>query len=225
MNRIVFDEKGFLILNNKPLPCIEQNIKIDDALKITSKELEDKSGEIQIIDGYGDRKISISCLIITNFNKKDFDINNWHRDFSKDDGAFEEALKRLETLEKIEDDLTDVHSTIHSLHQLFMKDYFFEIENELINSIDITKVVFTTLSTSLRGGENRATVELEFIEYDSLRIKTKEQQLKKEAVDNGLTTEKEAEKLTRAELEKMILQNEWRRGYIEAGGMSVKTGG
>jgi len=220
---IIFEKNGTLIFEDYVYPIIIQDIKINNKLKITEEKLEESSGSYKVVDGYEDREVSISCLIFTTYNYKELGegnsgiLNNEYRDFSKDDGSFEEAIKRLEQLEKVEETIEDVYDAIKKIDTIFKKGYVYDIENDFLNSIEIKKLVFTDFEMSLKAGEHKSDIELKFIETDSIR--DKQEEMVGKAKKMGIP-ENKARAMTKAELEKIILNNEYRKGFVAGGGTS-----
>ncbi|HOV15703.1 MAG TPA: hypothetical protein PK771_15550 [Spirochaetota bacterium] len=206
MSKITFDEKGVMVLDGKALPCIIQGIDTKDALKLktTQSQDEDESNS-NVISGYCDRTISITCVItpglfIKNENESlDEDIINYAKAKRGVNSALYKLLKaniEAKNQSRIIKDISisDIVETISKLHKLFRKEYFFEIDNEYINSLDIEKVIFKDISSKIEAGVVEAEVTFNFQEYDSVKTKTSEQ-IKKNSLDTGKNKESEKKKL------------------------------
>jgi len=210
---IIFEETGILIFEDKAYPnIIIQDIKINNKLKITEQTLEEGSSSYKIVDGYEDREVNLSCLIITNYNNQCVE---WSVE-SGESGDIPNSTLHSSHSKLEQSSIDDVYTAIKKIDTIFKKGYVYDVENDFLNSIEIKKLVFTDFEINLKAGEHKATIELKFIESDSIREKM---EVMVEQAKNMGVPEDKAKALTKAELEKIILKNKSTEGELD--GMSV----
>ncbi len=148
-----FDKNGMLRIGEKFLPCVLQDIKVDDHVKMEENNVIKENGSDIMFGGYDDRKISLSFLVMNSF------------DVTSEIGYRTSLFDNKQN---------DIYRIIKTIQGKFNDGIVFNIKNDLINSFGISSVFLVSYSTSIKTGANKATISMDFLEKTSSRIPIKQ---------------------------------------------------